>query len=249
MSHGLTLFLIMLAAGIMGGGVNYLIVGKYETVYYKDRMLYKAVFVGIAASFLVPLFLNTISSNLLLESKQDGTQLFVFAGFCLIASISSNRFIKSVSDKFMQQLHDVQHQVDHVKQDVEALTEKNTEAEDSVVSADPYEIRMLHRGTLSDAIQLEQSPVLHADPSLKVLQALQEGDYVFRTVTGICKETELEESCILRILQEQIQLGNVVRTEREAGIRYHITPAGRKYTAHHDQLRMDGLSQKEEQIS
>ncbi|MDK8179767.1 YEATS-associated helix-containing protein [Paenibacillus sp. UMB4589-SE434] len=249
MSHGLTLFLIMLAAGIVGGGVNYLLVGKYGTVFYKDWMLYKAVFVGIAASFLVPLFLNTISSNLLLESKQEGTQLFVFAGFCLIASISSNRFIKSISDKFMQQLHDVQHQVNNVKQDVEALTEKNTEADDSIIRNDPYEIRMLHRGTVAEEIQLEQSPSLHADPSLKVLQALQEGDYVFRTVTGICKETELTESCILRILQEQIQLGNVVRSEREAGIRYHITPAGRKYIGRHDHVRMDILSEKGEQIS
>jgi len=48
--------------------------------------LLRSLVIGIGASFLVPLFLNMISSDLMRQMDQDAGKLLVFVGFCLIAA-------------------------------------------------------------------------------------------------------------------------------------------------------------------
>jgi tetratricopeptide (TPR) repeat protein len=60
----------------------------------------------VGASFLVPFFLDSISSDLIRQTKADKSKLFVFAGFCLLFAISSRAFIKNLSDKVVKEVHD-----------------------------------------------------------------------------------------------------------------------------------------------
>jgi len=67
---------IMVAAGVFGGIVNFL-TRKADP---KDNTPARCIIVGMGASFLVPLFLNMISSDLLRSSSDDCRKLLVLTG-------------------------------------------------------------------------------------------------------------------------------------------------------------------------
>ena len=83
---------VMIAAGALGGVVNYFLNRKNDP---EGSSIGKSITVGIGAALLVPLFLNMISSNLTemirgsSTTPADLSKILVFAGFCLIAAISS----------------------------------------------------------------------------------------------------------------------------------------------------------------
>src|SRR6266849_838261 len=98
------LIAVMLAAGMVGGLLNYYMTQSADP---EHTSILKSLLAGICASFLVPLFLNMISSNLIdairggANASSDVSKLFVFAGFCLIAAISSSAFIRTLSDRVL----------------------------------------------------------------------------------------------------------------------------------------------------
>ena len=67
---------------------------------------------GVGAAFLVPLFLHAIGSNLVDDmhggknGPPDYSKVLVFAGFCLVASMSAKSFISSVSDRVLKKAED-----------------------------------------------------------------------------------------------------------------------------------------------
>ena len=101
--HIITLLLIMIVAGVLGGSAGYMIEKNTSTDHHnKDPRFY--ILIGLCASFLVPLFMTTISSDLLENSRQNHLDYFVFGGFCLIAAISAHKFIVSISEKILKQV-------------------------------------------------------------------------------------------------------------------------------------------------
>ena len=98
------LIVVMLSAGTVGGLLNYY---TSQSADPDHSSILKSIIAGICASFLVPLFLNMISSNLIdtirgsANTSSDVSKLFVFAGFCLIAAISSSAFIRTLSDRVL----------------------------------------------------------------------------------------------------------------------------------------------------
>ena len=92
---------IMLGAGILGGFVNFCLTNPDDT---PSPNIARSLVVGTAASLLVPLFLNMISSDLVSQIKDgDVTKSFILLGFCLVAAISSTAFIRTLSDKVLDQ--------------------------------------------------------------------------------------------------------------------------------------------------
>ena len=100
------ILIVMIMAGAWGGYINYL---------RKDRRLINFL-TGLGASFLVPIFLNTLNSKLLINianilntnnnnnSDDFGSKIvdiFIFFGFCLLASISAQTFINSLGSKVL----------------------------------------------------------------------------------------------------------------------------------------------------
>jgi hypothetical protein len=92
---------IMLGAGVLGGIVNFYL-AKPDDV--PPPNMARSVIVGTAASLLVPLFLNMISSELVDKIKGgDEVKPFVLLGFCLVAAISSTAFIRTLSDRVLDE--------------------------------------------------------------------------------------------------------------------------------------------------
>ena len=107
-----TVLLVMLVGGIIGGTVNFF----YAPVPGdQPNSLGRCVILGIGASALVPVFLfvtqskildklfNPVQAGVLTESEK-AINMLVFIGLCLLAAISSARFIASVSDRVIAQL-------------------------------------------------------------------------------------------------------------------------------------------------
>lgn len=57
---------------------------------------------GTAAGFMVPLFLNTISSTLIQDSVSDPTKLFILIGFGVVAGVFAKQFMGSVARKALE---------------------------------------------------------------------------------------------------------------------------------------------------
>lgn len=131
------ILILMLGAGILGGFVN-MAINRTGGSSWKDWAWY--VVPGIAAAFLMPLFLQTVSSNLLqnlLQIPPPHYNYFVFFGFCLLAAISSKAFIQALTDKVLQELKDQQQkQGQQIAQAQKTAEKAKTSAEEAALIAD-----------------------------------------------------------------------------------------------------------------
>lgn len=120
----------MALAGIIGGAASYLLSSpsKGSPPVFKDRDFYKAVSIGLVASFLVPLFLQLISSNLidntLADDKLNFNSLLILASYCLIVAISSRKFIEMITNSTLDKLNT---KVDSLSGDVATIRDAHTE--------------------------------------------------------------------------------------------------------------------------
>lgn len=94
-----TVFVTILLSGLGGGLARF--VAMRTTMRRRGDWLSCAV-MGVAAAFLVPLFLNTISSPLIAESRSHPEKLFVLIGFCIAAAFFSQQFLDSVGRRALR---------------------------------------------------------------------------------------------------------------------------------------------------
>jgi hypothetical protein len=220
-----TIIPVMIGAGLLGGLVNYFVTRRDDP---EGSSFWKSATLGIAASLLVPLFLNMISSSLL-DSIRTGTPNFdsskvlVFLGFCLVAAISSTSFIKTLSDRILQEARDAKKaarqadkKVSEVQSAIQPIVEKETEAEE----------------TPSDAItNLVSQRTVMGDKERRLLQKLANGRWVLRTRTGLAKETQIpkpEVDAMMENLRERKLVDyKWIAGKTEKKRRWYITNEGR----------------------
>lgn len=94
-------FFIILLSGAMGGFARYQWDKTEENANLKFPFSF--MIMGVAAAFLVPLFLNTISSTLIQDTRNDPSKLFILIGFCIAAAIYAKQFIGSVAKKALEE--------------------------------------------------------------------------------------------------------------------------------------------------
>lgn len=82
----------------------------------RRRHLLTCLTLGLLSSALVPLFLNSLSSNLLFNKTDQN--LLIFAGFCLLAGIASNGFIDALTQRMLNQMRETQRQVNEAARQV-----------------------------------------------------------------------------------------------------------------------------------
>lgn len=96
--------------GSFGGVINYLLNYKSggKSKSKAEKHLIKSIVLGIGAAFLVPLFLNLLSSDIMDIKESGHEELMVFAGVCLIAAISSSKFISALSGILLKKAEDIE---------------------------------------------------------------------------------------------------------------------------------------------
>ena len=211
--------LVMLASGILGGVVNSFLADPEEE---RPMEWWKHVAVGIAASFMVPLFLNMISGDLLdkirgVDGKApDYSKLFVLAGFCLVAAVSSRAFIRSLSERVLQEVKTANKKADQAKED----------AADAKAAVAP----LVEREEVSDnlvALVASNEPVTDAD-EVAVLKAMTNSSYSLRSITGLAKDSGLTKPVVNSTLSALIGKGFVSQSVSSKGQpRWFATPEGR----------------------
>nr|WP_316640018.1 YEATS-associated helix-containing protein [uncultured Roseateles sp.] len=240
--------LVMLTAGALGGLVNYFLSDPEQE---KRLAWWQHVFVGVAASFMVPLFLNMISGDLIdkirgtTEKPGDYSKLFVLAGFCLVAAVSSRAFIKSLSERVLQE---VKKKVDAVGRTADKAAEKadSAKAQATAASVDANEARQAVAPFVEDESidtatesQLSQESIVKLQRSLAtsetlpsnevaVLKAMKESQFSLRSMTGIAKDANLSKPFANEAITSLLSRGLLGEAIGKAGQpRWFITQAGR----------------------
>jgi hypothetical protein len=207
--------------GVFGGIVNFFL-AKPDDIPAPN--VWRSIIIGTAASFLVPLFLNMISSTLIdsIKSVSD-LKLLVLLGFCLVASISSTAFIKTLSDRVLNEAKKATRQADTARREI------------SKVQRDLAPI--VSKETETDADHRIETSKAASTPEQKILKGLLGGRWTLRSQSGIAKDTGLDPHEVGRFLEELIRDGNVARHTGTNGPRFFITEQGR--SSLEDGLRKD----------
>lgn len=117
-NHIFIMATVMLLAGIFGGLVNYYLCGAKDP---DASSLPRFLVVGVGASFLVPVVLDLVNSELVLESQGDPSRLLIFTGFCLISALLSRFVIDNLSDRIFNEAQIAKQRVEEVQQDLRMI--------------------------------------------------------------------------------------------------------------------------------
>ena len=203
MTDLMCMLILMLFAGSLGGLANYL---TTEIEDDEQHPLLRRVVVGAIAALAVPVFLKTISSELISESMTLEDHL-VFAGFCLLAGFSSKAFLTSMSKGLQDRLKSVEDRQKSLESEVDPILEKETEpAQDEQFD-----------GLLSDLSQHQKT----------VLNALANPNYTRRYLNGILAETALDIADVNHALNQLKDLQLVRHRNNKNSELYWLTQKGR----------------------
>jgi hypothetical protein len=201
---------VMLVAGLLGGTINFAL-SRTEHSTWRDW--FWSTVVGLGASLLIPLFLNTISSSLLsglLNGSSSSADIYVLAGFCLLGAIASKVMIQTLTQRLLREAAETRNEIRTLKEEVAPIVAKETETSG---------------GTERPSIELR---MFGTDPGVdKVLKALGSDKYTWRYFGGISEETRLPKAEIERALSWLLANRLVVETSGRQGKVWGLSPEGR----------------------
>ncbi len=217
------IYFILGAGGVLGGVANYFLsIENKPPQMDRDHisLFVKSIFLGLVASFIVPLFLEIGQSKLIESADKSGGLLsisdsLVLFGFSLIAAVSSRQFIQSISQKVLQQAKEATEKAESAVEEVREMAsdlEEDTPPDDdetSTTAASPSQINQEQRDILNAFLQ---KPLIR------------------RSVTAISKEIGAAKNETIRSIDELINAGFVeeLDSKKQPGQkRYKITHAGR----------------------
>ncbi|MGD1105353.1 MAG: YEATS-associated helix-containing protein [Terriglobia bacterium] len=193
----------MIASGVLGGAANYLLLHKDDPEYAKRS---RSFVLGLVASLLVPLFLKTISSDMVdkISTIRYGSGIpfdfFVFASFCLLVAVFSRTFAETVAKRLVAE-------VEKAKRESQEAKTRAVQAEEKASQAEPVLRQEMEQRTepLPESARssippsLQDLPVDRTDRQL--LGALLNGQYSYRTISSLADEVQVEEHDAVRRLE------------------------------------------------
>jgi hypothetical protein len=214
-NHIFIMATVMLLAGIFGGLVNYYLYGEKDP---DASSLPRFLVVGVGASFLVPVVLDLVNSELVLESQGDPSRLLIFTGFCLISALLSRFVIDNLSDRIFNEAQVAKQRVEEVQQDLRMIRTNllpliDTETEQDILINDPSIL------TMQDELDVT---------STSVLKILSSGRFIFRSLAGLCREVNQDENTVLKTLNVLTVRSLAGKVSGKEGMRWHITENGRR---------------------
>lgn len=214
-NHIFILAAIMLVSGIFGGLINYYQMNQNTS---DSGSLPRCIVIGMGASFLVPVILDFVNSDLILEIQGDPSRLLIYTGFCLIAAIAARVVIVNTSDRILREATLARAQSDAAQQELRVLRDEL--------------LPLIEAQTEQDA-SLEEGAVPEIDGDLdevaqKTLKALASGQYTFRSLAGLSKANDSEEAATGKALSQLSSKEMVGKVSGLHGIRWYLTDKGRR---------------------
>jgi hypothetical protein len=209
----------MLASGVVGGLINSFL---NDPNIEKPLKWWQHIVVGIGAAFIVPVFLNMISSTLISDISGEVTdskmlsKVLVLAGFCLLAAISSRAFIRSLTDRLLQE-------VKEAKKEAKEAKEQSTQAENiaflTVENDTPNFTPANFEALAATSI---------TDEEKKILETMVESQFSMRSITGIAKDSGLAKEKVNVAISSLLGKELIAEGKNKEGqLRWYPTTKGR----------------------
>lgn len=171
--------------GLLGGLVNAIRTNINRKDYWKSLVK------GIVASFLVPVFLEIIKSELGRNLTNELYDYIVFGGMCLIAAIFSDKFIDAIGEKILKKAKEAEKKAEESNNKVNTVIDKRAEPEED---EEPVERRINNYKEFTETKSMSSIQ--------KILKSLKNDQYDYRTLSGIAKETDLTKITVSKILKD-----------------------------------------------
>jgi membrane protein implicated in regulation of membrane protease activity len=197
------LLVAMAGSGFLGGAANHLLLEKDDP---ENAKRLRCLILGMVASFLMPLLLRTISSNLIdkITTIQLGSGIpfdfFVFASICLLAAVFSRPLLETVSKRVLAE-------IERTKQQSQEAQSQAAIAEEMVSQAEPIlRMEMDERSEPQptslqvSTLPVEDFPLDRTDRELLML--LTNGPYLYRSSGGIATEAQADQTDVERRLEK-----------------------------------------------
>jgi tRNA G26 N,N-dimethylase Trm1 len=188
MTPELTVVLIIVSAGVLGGITNFFLIYTTESITNDIRSIFfKSVLMGLCASFTVPLFLKVLSSSILDVTHMDSNNYFILAGLCVIASFFSKRFLEDLYSR----LNKVEKTANEAKAQANDVEQKTQEIDDIDKVLDKISAEVISK------YDHTQEP----DKIKEVAKAVLKSSYSYRTVHGIAEDAKISDEQVKTILE------------------------------------------------
>jgi YLATT-like protein len=219
--HAWLLVGVMLSGGLLGGGVNYLLAKADEPPDTPSKAsITRSLLAGIVAAFLVPLFLQMLSSNLLDLTRREPLYVLIFLGFCLVASVSSRAFITTISDKLINEVKQAREDAAGAKKNAADAQRKANAAVEGQAEAPPPPPG-------GARVAEAEAPSL-GDDEISVLRSLRRPEFRFRYFFGVTNDARLDPDEAKKVLAKLEAEGLVAQTEdKENRKLYYLTSEGK----------------------
>lgn len=216
--HFGSLVFIMLLVGAAGGVINYYTLSTKQNL--DSRMLVRCVLLGMLVTFLVPFVLSVFGSSLIVDTAGDPANMLNYVAICLAVAISPRFFLANVSDNVLARAQATSEKVDLLQYQLKQLQDEllpliDTETEDDFVM-DP------HGNDVADPNELDST-------SSKILKTLGCGRFIYRSLPGLCREADTDESTMVKTLGFLTLKSLAGRIGGRKGVRWYITERGRKF--------------------
>ncbi len=217
---------VMFIAGALGGLIAFFISDPQNG---NKLAWWQQMVVGIGAAFIVPLFLNMISGDLIDKIRgvngqnPDFSKLFVLAGFCLVAAISQRAFIHSMSRKLLQAVEEAKEQAAEVKEVIDSQIEDETT--DEMLSGSLQ---------MSGNLQTKKIPAIADlnDDERSILRIMVNSPYSMRSISGMAKDSGLERAKVEATIASLMNKRLLAQGRSTSGQpRWYPTSLGRKLSA------------------
>jgi hypothetical protein len=209
----------MLVSGVVGGLINSFL---NDPEIEKPLKWWQHIVVGIGAAFMVPVFLNMISSTLISDISGEVTdskmlsKLLVLAGFCLLAAISSRAFIRSLTDRLLQE-------VKEAKKEAKEAKEQSAQAENIAFLTVENDAPTI---TPADSETLATTSI--TDDEKKILKTMVGSQFSMRSITGIAKDSGLAKERVNAAISSLLAKELIAEGKnREGQLRWYPTTNGR----------------------
>jgi hypothetical protein len=120
-----TILLMITLSGLLGGFINYHYSKSNKVTEDDSPSLKNSIFMGLGAALLVPVFLAITQSDIfdgLLRNNVKDHILFI--SFCVLAGISSTRFISSISDTILKKVDEAKEKANEAEKIATTAEEK-----------------------------------------------------------------------------------------------------------------------------
>lgn len=222
--HLLIVFLILVAAGVLGGVANYFLRDREDDARSANWLRYPVL--GLVAALTVPVVLTMMSSNLLDAGRTNTGDYLVLAGFGLLYVVLSRRLFDNTTNRLMAKTEQLNKDIGRLRQQVtkiELAPAGNPETVEAAAN---------QPSPLSETVKKEV--LTHAD--VELLRAIGQEDIVYGNLADLTDRTGVSrESVIHRVAVLRGWGALDTRMNDRQVLQWIVTPKGRQMLA--DRIR------------